>query len=252
MAYGLNSELVDNAFEEYTIFNMGVIAETSAALQIDIISRFIKEGDVFVHAPEVCSNYQLMYTTEGEARMFLIAEGNFDLISYADMSAIPYALTNFNYFNTSRKELIDGSYSDHTTYYNSYGDINKIRPSTGWDVAFMSGTYIYWLEFVTDSSINRLCDYYDKISLKGGTVYFSFSAVNYHGLTDSCITERTWETFEERYRNGLSKRGYGVISIASDYLLPGRYFIDTDYRLNDDGAKIRTEQLISDLSVILY
>ena len=45
----------------------------------------------------------------------------------------------------------------------------------------------------------------------------------------------------------LSVYGYEFISEVEDYMFLGRYFYDSDYHLNDLGASLRTERLISDL-----
>lgn len=248
MSYGLNSQMVDEAFDgEYEIIDFGTMGETYAVAQLDCISRFLSEGDIFVHAPEPSAPYQLMYSYTMEPNVFLLCEGNFELISYMDMSDVSGVFTAFNIFNSIRMKLDGGSYLDDSGLHNLYGDINIARGTFGKDVSYDNYEYTYMLDYVTSSSISRLCDEYDNIAAMGATVMFSFAPVNYHGLTASAIEQKIWETFEREYRTGLSARGYSVISSAEDYIFEGRYFYDTDYHLNDTGVVLRTEQLIEDL-----
>lgn len=248
MCYGLDSELVSNAFNgEYEIMNFGTMGETHAGAQIDCIASFLKDGDVFVHAPEPAAPYQLMYSYTMEPNVFLLCEGNFELISYINMSELTGVFTAFNIFNSMRLKLEGGSYLDDSALHNLYGDIITERRPNGKDVSYDNYEYTYKLEYATPSSINRLCDEYDKIASKGAEVLFSFSPVNYHGLTSEAIEQQIWENFETSYVTGLAVRRYRVISTAENYMFLGRYFYDADYHLNDLGVTLRTERLIEDL-----
>ena len=248
MGYGLDSQLVYDAFNgEYEIINFGTMGETHAGAQIDCIAKFLKQGDIFVHAPEPAAPQQLMYYYDMEDNMFLLCEGNFELISYIDMSKITGVFTAFNIFNSKRLKFDGGSYLDDSGLHNLYGDVITERTPTGRDISYDDYTYTFILELAESSAINRLCNEYDKISSMGAEVMFSFSPINYHGLTAEAIEQKIWEEFENAYEIGLMTRGYRLISKAEDYVFFGRYFYDTDYHLNDLGVNIRTERLIEDL-----
>lgn len=248
MCYGLDSQTVYEAFDgEYEIINFGTMGETHAGAQMDCIAKFLSDGDIFIHAPEQAAPYQLMFSDAMEPNIYLLCEGNFDLISYIDISHISGSLTAFNIFNTIRLKIEGGSYLDDTCMHNEFGDITVRRESTGKDVSYNGYEYTYNLTFATQMSISRLCDAYDKIAATGTQVMFSFAPLNYHGLTREAVAQEQWKTFELIYRRGLGSRGYGVISTAENFLLPGRYFYDTDYHLNGEGVVIRTERLVEDI-----
>lgn len=248
MCYGLDSQTVYDAFDgEYEIINFGTMGETHAGAQMDCIAKFLKKGDVFLHAPEEAAPYQLMYYHTLEPNIYILCEGNFDLISYMDFTDITGVFNAFNRFNGQRLKADGGSYNDDTELHNEYGDVITERPYTGENKSY-SDDYGYVIEYATEASITRLCDAYDKlVKTSGAKVYFSFGPVNYHGLTEEAKRFSEWKFFEDIYVNGLSKRGYRVISKAEDYLYEGRYFYDTDYHLNCEGVKIRTERLIADI-----
>ena len=71
----------------------------------------------------------------------------------------------------------------------------------------------------------------------------SYAPVNRDGLHD----ENGAEAFETAFVAALGERGWTPNSTLSDYLLPGRYFYDSDYHLNEGGALLRTWQLIRDV-----
>lgn len=50
--FGYDSAMIDDAFEEYDVVNMGVFAYTSALPQLQLILECMQEGDILLHAPE--------------------------------------------------------------------------------------------------------------------------------------------------------------------------------------------------------
>jgi len=248
-AYGLHSETVERAVgDEFEVVNVGVIGGTNAGFQLDILSAFMGTGDVLVHAPEVASTYQLMEDNGAESRMFLITEGNYDLLSLVDVSKIEGFFEKFAHYCNNRRALPPCDYGDVAGMYNEYGDICKPRDYTGEDKAFSEeSNYTYHPEFVNERSGALLDSYYQNFRDRGVRVVLTYSPVNLHGLPSEDREQCIWERFEEHCNKYLAARGIEIISTASDYLLEGRYFYDTDYHLNDKGAEIRTERLLNDL-----
>ncbi len=250
MSYGLSSELIDEQFgSRFTVLNLGVIGGVDAGFQFDCISNYLSDGDILVHAPEVGSVFQFMGVRFADPRIFMMAEGNFDLLALADMSCLPNAFATLAEFNAGRRNLPAGEYSDCTEVYNIYGDIIKPRPFTGEKYGDGSDSYGYSPECA--DSLGNLCDEYDAMREKGVEVYFSYSPVNLDGISERKRQELVWMDFEQKCDKALSERGYTVISSARDYLYSGEYFYDRDYHLNDKGAIIRTNQLIDDLKKVI-
>lgn len=250
LSYGIDSAMIDEHFGgEYTVLNMGIIGGTNALFQTACITEHLHEGDVFIHAPEVASGYQLYYLRGAEHRMFTLCEGNYDLLSYVDMRRIGSLFRAFASYNTARLELEPGSYWDCSDAYNGYGDIAFFRQG-GADKSYTEN-YVYATEFLTEDSFAELFGDYRKILERGARVYFTFSPVNRDGLTDEDIRKKSWETFEERIRSGLGRYGIPVIQSAEDCLLAGRWFYDSDYHLTTRGAELRTELLVEALDEVL-
>ena len=247
MSYGIDSVYMQMHYPDYTIVDMGTMGGTNADLQLDCIIPFLGEGDIFIHAPEQASQFQLFHNKNCDKNIFILCEGNPDLISYMDMSDMHGTLSAFCRYNTDRLRTAGGSWSDDNGYHNDYGDVIIPRGIIGEDVKRGEGEYTYRMDYLTDESLGRMCDYYDRISAQGATVLFSYAPVNYHGLPEESVSDDIWLDFARVVENALRARGYSVISDVADYLMSGRYFYDTDYHLNESGRDVRTRTLADDM-----
>ena len=50
--FGYDSEMIDQAFPDYEVVNMGVFAYSPALPQLELIRSCMKEGDVLLDSPE--------------------------------------------------------------------------------------------------------------------------------------------------------------------------------------------------------
>ena len=250
LSYGIDSSMIDDHFGGvYTVLNMGIIGGTNAVFQLACITGYLHEEDILIHAPEAGSGYQLYYLIGAEHRMFQLCEGNYDLLAAVDLRRLPRLFKAFATYSRARLEMEAGSYDDCSDAYNDYGDIKRQRKG-GVDRQYTEG-YGYATAYITKDSIGTLCSDYQKILDRGARVFFAFSPVNRDGLSEEEIREKSWEIFEQKLRTELDKYGIPVLQHAEDYLLPGRYFYDTDYHLTTEGAKLRTERLLEGLDAAL-
>ncbi len=247
MSYGLNSETVSEKYPDYTIFNMGTMGGTNADLQIDCMLPFLNKGDIFVHAPEEASQFQLFYDENCDKNIFLLCEGNPDLVSYIDMSEVYGVLTAFDLYNRSRLSSEAVSWTSDNDYHNEYGDVVIPREGFNTDEKHGESEYTYRLDYVTPEALSRMCGKYDEISAKGAKVLFGYAPINYNSLPEEAIKGKDWIEFASTVESALSEAGYPVINEVTDYLMTGKYFYDTDYHLNDIGCTIRTERMLNDL-----
>lgn len=251
--YGVFSNVIEENLPSYKVLNMGVIGGSTSSFAYEAMARYLKEDDLFIHAPEVSSAYQFMARNDAESRMFVQTEGNYDIISYSDISNLTGVFGAFGVYQNMRAKLEEGSYSDYLASYNDYGDITYSRPFTNIDKKYQPENtyYTYDLSLTTENVIKELVSYYNIIKNKGATVYFSFSPVNENGLPQEDVLMDIGSKFEENIRKNLTKYNYKVISTHKDYLYKGRYFYDTDYHLNESGASLRTNKLIKDIKAAL-
>lgn len=248
MSYGLDSFMLDGEFEEYEIIDLGTIGGSNAGFQFDILTKYMEEGDILIHAPEAMSDYQLMHNNDAEYRMFVLAESNYDLMSLADISKISGFFTEFSKYVKTRSGMKETEYSAVSTVHNIYGDNIKVRESEGDKVYTTSYHYCYRPDYVNERSASLLNSYYSKLKDNGVRIMFSFAPINIKTFTESEMSSRIWQTFELNCRHYIGDAyGVEIISNAFNYIFPGFHFYDADYHLTNEGAAIRTRKLIEDL-----
>ena len=251
MSYGLRSDLVEAAFDgEYVVCNMGVIGGTNASFQFDCIARYLGEGDVFIHAPEPMSEYQLMDNIRSEVRVFYCVEGNYDLLALADLSGTELLFNNFTEFNKGRFQAEQTyTYQDYNANYNAYGDYAVPRENSPEGTSFEIAA-CFLPDCVNTVSTGRLNEKYAAIEARGASALVSFAPINADAIPEEEQQTRSWLEFERRLRAGIREE-FPVISQVEDYLFPGRLFYDEDYHLSDEGAALRTQRLITDIQAAL-
>lgn len=250
MSYGLISEQVERAFkQEYVICNMGVIGGTNATFQFDCITEYLGEGDVFIHAPEEMSPYQLLHNIKAEHRMFICTESNYDLLSLVDFSETADFFSAFVEYNEIRMGMEERKYTDYNDHYNVYGDYVFARPDSSAS-AYFDLEKTFAVEYVNERSLARLNAYYGRIADKGANVFVSFAPINRNALSKDDVAKGIDAVFAQKLQEGLETR-FKVISKPQKYIIEGRYFYDADYHLTSNGARVRTDEIINDVAKAL-
>jgi len=246
MFYGMDSSLVGQTFPDYTVLNLGAVGGTNAQFQLEIMLPYIRKGDVFVHAPEQASSFQLMSSLSCENRIFIAVEGNFDLLAGVDMTTLGEgAFDCFRDFNANRRKLEPGDYDSQAAPINRFGDNVELRASSG-EKRF-SEQYRLRTELITEEGIGLLCDYYDRISALGARVFLSYAPINIL----CCESQSEIRAYSSRWETLTADRGYETISDLDRYIMDAKYFYDTDYHLTTSGAAYRAELLTKDLQSVL-
>ena len=241
MGYGMDSALLAQAYPGYTVLNLGAVGGTNAQFQFECILPYIRSGDVFIHAPEQASPYQLMSKTVCGNRIFIAVEGNFDLLAQVDMTTLGEgALDCFAAFNQKRLAMEPGSYADQYIPLNEYGDNAELRVNS--NAKRFDEDYGLLTELLTEEGLDLLAAYYDRLRAAGAQVYLSYAPIN-----ALCCDEGQIEAFAARWEQGMQSRGYETISELAPYVMDAKYFFDSDYHLTTAGASVRARQLAEDL-----
>lgn len=177
--------------------------------------------------------------------------GWFSDAAYTEMADFSYAddiWKDYGGYVRMRADETPGSYTDNSWEYNRFGDILVSRPyeeddALRQDVTRSGGEYVFTADVLTGRGLDRLCGLYDSLRDRGVTVLISYAPVNRDGLAEISGAE----AFEASFTQALAERGWTPISRLADYLLPGRYFYDSDYHLNEGGALVRTRLLLCDI-----
>ena len=243
-SYGLKSEEIVKAFPDYDVFNMGVIGGTLASFQIDIISSYLKEGDIFVHAPEEMSEYQLLSSYEMEMRSFIMVEANYDLLHNTSFSNVTNFFDAFSEYTQLKRRVNSQSYDYHNDNYNKYGDIIIDRPNSSDDAYFDIET-CFEISCLNETTASNLNSTYKSLKDKGVEVYFSYAPINENAIHKLEGAAQNGNYYENFIINNITEAK--IISKLSNYIMKGKYFYDEDYHLSDEGAYIRTNNLIEDI-----
>ncbi len=203
--FSVNPIQVEKALEEAGIkkicINMGVNGWFCGPAQIEMISAFLNEGDVFIHAPETSSRYNVCYSdtmtpeygtfTYNKLRLYYCVEANFDLFSLIDIRNISDFFSGFREFNDLRETRPAISYTEYKNdgeidWYgelitNPMGYIDlrggfALRRDHHTDNA---GEADIVLEYITQGKTReRLNEYYNQLNKKGVMVFFTTAPIN--------------------------------------------------------------------------
>ena len=246
VAYGVISEqLMDGLGNEYSVVNYGCNASTPASFYIEVISHFIKEGDILVHAPED-NKYQWGYN-EVNPTLWQIFEGAYGAFSYVDIRNYINVFSSFATFNAARQSRGTNTYENYTSEtVNMYGDYIKEKvgqtytpepKKKGLSASLITASY--------NQNLNRSLD---MVAAAGGRCYLSFASINFVTVNDNARTPAHQTQYMNAAKNNIHAT---VISKPGDYLMDTKYFYNSDYHLNTQGAKVRTDLLVRDIKAQL-
>ena len=84
--FGYDREMIDRAFPDYEVVNMGVFAYSPALPQLELIRSCMKEGDILLDSPEFdAANRQFCYQKELDYATFAMMESNYDAFAGLDL-----------------------------------------------------------------------------------------------------------------------------------------------------------------------
>lgn len=255
--FGYDSEMIDRAFPDYEVVNMGVFAYSPALPQLELIRSCMKEGDILLDSPEFdAANRQFCYQKELDYATFAMMESNYDAFAGLDLREYTQVFTAFSAYQAAREEMERKSYDicaadydedGHETEessYNEYGDYVLYRPNSTKEGPIYGLPVNYTVNaFPQDTYIDSINAEFQKFMDEGIKVYFTYSPRNKYALSKES-TEEERARLHEYFKSQLH---IPVISELEDSLYTGIYLYGTDNHLSTEGAQIRTERVIRDL-----
>jgi hypothetical protein len=208
---------------------------------------WFSEGDVIIHAPETTATAQLgdrniTYLT------FMGCEGMLEIFSYIDMSEYTGFFSALTVMNQEKRNTSAGvSYAEKGSAINEFTDLttNKENPTYQ---STLNGLFPFNPKMITAKRAAVMSAAYEKVRATGAKMYLSWAPINIASCCDEAKSEEVHREFVEKISEMTNCT---VISDPGDYLLENQYFNDSNYHPGPTGAKIRTEQLISDLKAQL-
>lgn len=256
--YGFYSPYFDEEFTGYKTINMGVFAYVNVKQQLDIITSFMKEGDVVISSPEFDVNsleYQCGTTDFFQWNFFSFVESDYDLLKYIDLRNYKGFFHTFNVYQRKRIDMDEKSYrivskhfDDEENFYSSdtyniQGDFILNRKGNDTDSWIMQPLVNYTLKTITEERVNGLNGIYQKLLNKNFHVYFTFSPKNRNAID----SESTYDEIKKSERYLRENLIVPVISNWDDAILPGTCFYLIDNHLSSDAMLFRSKNVISDL-----
>lgn len=258
--YGYDSPAIEAAIPDYRVVNMGVYAYTNALPQYELIRSQLHTGDILLVAPEFDAVAEQFCTTNRlDAGFWAMTESNYDVVSALDLTLYADVFDSFAVYQKTRDGMASKSYSespfayddDGNRYsfatYNAQGDFILPRPNSERDELHRHNIADYTTETVTPEAVDALNRELRSIAADGITVLFTYAPRNRSSLTG----RSTKAARNEIHRLLCERLSVPVISELEDLLYSGVYFWNIDNHLSTEGVRIRTKQIISDLSARL-
>ena len=201
--FGYDSEMIDRAFPDYEVVNMGVFAYSPALPQLELIRSCMKEGDILLDSPEFdAANRQFCYQKELDYATFAMMESNYDAFAGLDLREYTQVFTAFSAYQAAREGMERKSYDicaadydedGHETEessYNEYGDYVLYRPNSTKEGPIYGLLVNYTVNaFPQDTYIDSINAEFQKFMDEGIKVYFTYSPRNKYALSKESTEE---------------------------------------------------------------
>ncbi len=245
---GLVSDVMEENFPGYTVVNYGTNAQNSSTFFLDVISNYVNEGDLIIHAPEFTAGNP-MGGNAIQPKLFRANEQCYDIFREVDM-------TKYTDFWDSWRKFLNGDPSDSSltpalnlaskkyqltnTGMNKYGDLANSRPGPTKD-SFGGATTKFNYNLLKYNNLNRVNK---QITENGGTLLMSFGTFDLARMNPSQTNQEEYDKFTADCQ---SKLDYPVISNVGTYIMEHALFHNSEWHCSYEGALIRTENLTADL-----
>lgn len=241
LSFGINSELLEEAFD-MPVVNMGLHGSFGNVFHEEMAKVNLREGDIIIVAH---TSYADDDKIMDPVTAWIAVENQPQLWHLIRLKDIPDMYFSFSIY--AKKSLTlwaakEGNIPDHGTVYSRFA-FNKYG-----DVAFerTTGSYTFTEDSVRVPQINTICTerlntLNQYVTEHGASLVIAAYPIAYGEFTPP---EAEYIQFQTKLQESLD---CPVISDYRDYFMDYDYFYDTEYHLTNEGADLRTQQLIYDL-----
>ncbi len=255
--FGYDSALIDAAFSDYAVVNMGVFAYTNALPQMELIRECMQAGDILLLSPELDAAKRQFCTTNAlDAPFFNLMEANYDMLSKLDLREYSLVFSSLGAYLSTRIGMEERSYAlspadydedgnpSATPSYNEYGDYILYRPNSESEEPLYALEVPYTPEFYRkELYIDPFNAELSRFTDQGIRVYMTYSPRNRLAVSKDS-TEQSIEELDAYFRTNIE---VPIISDLRDSLISGIYLSGTDNHLSTEGVRLRTERVIVEL-----
>lgn len=251
VAFGFNSELLQQEFPEYKVVNFGLYAMLGTKIMMDLAIDYINAGDMVFIIPEINEQSTSLYFNANATLKAI--EDNFGLfwkLDYENKKSIIREYSHFIYERNGVGEIIQPSGVYQRRNFNKFGDIYydekdekgiSFRSVNRMTVHYDPTMPVSYSHSIDGEFFKYLNNYNSAINKKNAKLYYAFSPVNQlsQNNSDEQIIDYYW-----RIRNNLE---FNVIGNPKEYVIDPHYFYDSNFHLNDSGAIYRTYLFAQDI-----
>lgn len=241
VAFGFKSELIEDAFD-MPVVNMALQSGLGNAFLENLAKINVTEGDIYI----LCHS---TYSDDGKfldsSLAWVTLENNFELWNLLTLkqasqlpAAFPYYLRNAIGLRITNRGNSTAFEPYSRDSFNEYGDISYIRAQNQFQ--FTSQT----VPNINETCTNRINELSEYLAERGAVLYISAYPIGYGEYTPNASE---YIDFQEELDSRLDCT---IISDFTDYFFEYKYFFDSELHLTDEGATLRTEQLILDLKTL--
>lgn len=254
--FGFVSDLLDAQMKDYEVVNMGVYAYTESLPQVDVIRPYLKAGDILIVSPEFDTlETQFNVDDSMDFAFFAMCEANYAILDSIEVNQYPNFFDSFQDYLSRKRSL--PRYSYHVTpssfnedgnpvksaSYNPYGDYCLYRPNNIAGKSFGVRRAYYNKIYFPQENIDLFNHAYEDIAKSGVNVLFDYAPRMKNSISEDS-NETTINELAAYLEDAIQM---SFISSVWDSLLDPLYFFGTDNHLSSEGARRRTEFVISRL-----
>lgn len=257
--FGYDSELIDAAFGDYEVVNMGVFAYTDMLPQFMIMNGALKRGDILLSTPEFDAvKTQFCATYEIDRAIFAMVETNYDLFTLVDCRLFKEPMRGFadhilcggsenGSYDISPSDYDEDGIAVDSPSYNKYGDYTVWRKNNDAYEIYGADRAGFNVKYFPQEYIDSINSAYKAFTDKGVTVLYGYSPRSNISLS----ADSDYGTICELDAYLKAKLNVPVIGDIHESLMDAYYFYLTNNHLSTDGVSVHTDIVISDLKAYL-
>ncbi len=249
ISFGVDTALLEETLAQYgydyTVCPFGLYAAVGASAMLELSKDALSSGDLVVLAVEPTND--TLSTYFGATAFWKCCEDAPQMLLHLNDSQksamignyIGYTQERVSIWQTGDPPKAEGVYAK-ASFDES---CNLVYPregnamALGYDTAAAVDFGDIQIEAAFAQQVNEFCAFAQS---RGASVFWSFSPVNRAAVENADETGAFFLLCNKTFV-------CPVISAPADYLLDSGWFYDSNFHLNDAGAKVRTMQLAQDL-----
>ncbi len=248
LGFGLDSSLVDAAFPEHAVVNMGLQGSIGLRYMLAQVTPYIGSGDVVVLNLEFP---QLLGMAMGDDALLTVWQAHPEGRAYVDHPLQYWKMArNLPLVLSRRVEgRIRNRFGAESVYrrsgFNAYGDVVSHLDEPGSDQTGKQLLPGYDLDDFDEGAVRLLNAFGETCRSRGAKVFLLYPAITEHHAHEN----RTFlEAYDERLRTSLE---IGFLCRPEEAAQADDTFYDTVYHLDRQGRAERTQRIIAWLEAAL-